>query len=74
MGIPGDLSVATPEPLRSEANEALRQRPQLLVSRQSGNVVFSPTGTARDVSPGDMRGADKQYRSDVSAELRKLRK
>lgn len=61
-------------PLLSEVIEALSQRPQLLVSRQRGNVVFSPNGTGRDVTPDDMRGADKQYRSEFSAELRKLRK
>jgi hypothetical protein len=38
------------------------------------NVVFSPTGTERDVTPDDMRRANNQYRSEFFAELRKLRK
>jgi hypothetical protein len=61
-------------PSLNEVNEALSLRPQLLVSRQGGNVVFSPTGTERDVTPDDMRRADNQYRSEFSAEFRNLRK
>jgi hypothetical protein len=60
-------------PLLSEVNEALRQRPQLRVARQDGIVVFSPEGSETLVTAEDMRKADKQYRKEFAAELRKLK-
>jgi len=60
-------------PLLNEVNEALRQRPHLRVSRQDGIVVFSLAGSETVLTPDDMRRADKQYRAEFSAELRKLK-
>ena len=60
-------------PLLDEVNEALRQRPHLKVSRQDGIAIFSPEGSESVVTADDMRRADKQYRADFSAELRKLK-
>jgi hypothetical protein len=60
-------------PLLSEVNEALRQRPQLRVTRQNGIVVFSTQGSETTVTAEDMRQADKQYRAEFASDLRKLK-
>jgi hypothetical protein len=60
-------------PLLDEVNEALTQRPQVFVSRRSGDVTFSDLGAERSVTADDMRQADKRYRTEFSKELRRLR-
>jgi hypothetical protein len=60
-------------PLLIEINEALKQRPHLRVMRQDGIVAFSPGGSEAVIMADDMHRADKQYRAEFSAELRKLK-
>ena len=61
-------------PLVAEINEALRQRPQMRVSRERKNVVFSAEGPDQSVTADDVKLADKQYRAEFAAELKKLTK
>ena len=60
-------------PLLDEVNEALRQRPKLLVTRHSGGIVFSLSGVDTGVTSDEMKRADRQYRKEFSAKLRELR-
>ena len=59
-------------PLLEEVNEALRQRPRLLVARHSGRIMFSLGGVDTAVTGDDMKHADKQYRKEFSAKVREL--
>ena len=60
-------------PELEEINEALKQRGEVFVERVNGEVVFSPTGSTREVTAEDMRAADRQYRKEFAAAYAKLR-
>ena len=60
-------------PLLEEVNEALAQRPSFHVKRERGAVVFASAGSEPIVTAEDMRLADKQYRKEFAAALRKLK-
>lgn len=40
---------------REEVNEALKQRPSIFVNRIEGRIVFSLTGTEREITEDDLR-------------------
>ncbi len=58
-------------PLLDEVNEALTHRPSIHVQRTNGLVIFGSDGTERAVSNEDMKRADKQYRKEFSAALKR---
>lgn len=61
-------------PLLAELNQALEQRPSIFVRRESGEVIFSSTGTERTLTQEDMKLAFKRYEKEFAAALRKLEK
>ena len=61
-------------PLVEEVNEALKQRPSICVERVDSLVLFGLHGSERAITVEDMRGADKQYRKEFAAALRRLQK
>jgi exopolysaccharide biosynthesis predicted pyruvyltransferase EpsI len=61
-------------PTLEEVNEALSKRANVRVQRLHGAVVFGLGGTKRAVTIEDMRKADKSYRKEFAAALKKLNK
>lgn len=59
-------------PLLDELNEALKQRPTVHVQRGPKGVVFESTGTERSLTHEDMKLADRQYRKEFAAALKRL--
>ena len=54
-------------PLVEEVNEALKLRPQVLVSRENASVVFSLNGFEHAVAATDMAQAYLQYIEEFNA-------
>ena len=61
-------------PLLEEVNDALMQRSSVYVQRANGAVVFASSGSERTVTAEDMKEADKQYRKEFGAALKRLPK
>jgi len=59
-------------PLLEEINEALSQRPGVFVQRSPEGVVFTSSGTERAVTSKDMKQADRRYRQEFAAALKRL--
>lgn len=59
-------------PMLEEVNEMLERRPSIYVQRQEGNVIFAAAGSERNVNSQDMSRADKRYREEFDAALKKL--
>ena len=60
-------------PSPEEVNAALAEFPAIRVERESGHVVFGNDGAGSSVNSEDMKLADRQYRREFSAALKKLR-
>ena len=60
-------------PLTTEINEALKQRPHVRVQRTNGVVIFGQAGEERVVTNEDMKLADKKYRKEFWAAVKKTK-
>jgi hypothetical protein len=60
-------------PLTDEVNEAIKQRPHLRIQRINGLVVFVPEGKDRTVTGEEMKLADKKYRKEFWAAVKKAK-